>query len=116
MRNSNHMSLAHKKCASCEDKGTKAISRDEAYTYLSEVPGWELSSDAKEISKEFVFDTFIGSIEFINQVADIAEMEGHHPDIYCFFNKVKLSCSTHSISGLTENDFILASKIDGMLM
>jgi 4a-hydroxytetrahydrobiopterin dehydratase len=62
--------------------------------------------------KEFKFVDFIGAINFVNLVADIAEEEGHHPDIHIFYNKVRLELSTHAIGGLSENDFILAAKID----
>lgn len=110
------MQLKHKKCAACHDKDIKPLEREDTTRLLEEISGWELSENSNVISKEFIFETFIQSVDFINQVADIAEMEGHHPDIHCFYNKVRLDISTHSVSGLTENDFILAAKIDGMLM
>lgn len=67
-----------------------------------------------KISKEFKFKDFIGAINFVDNVAGIAEEEGHHPDIYIFYNKVLIELSTHSIGGLSENDFILAAKIDNI--
>lgn len=108
--------LSNKKCIPCEERSNTPLSREDIILYLHELKGWNLSSDASYIQKEFLFEGFIESIDFINQVADIAEIEGHHPDIYCFYNKVKLTLTTHSIEGLTKNDFILASKIDDMLM
>jgi 4a-hydroxytetrahydrobiopterin dehydratase len=104
--------LLKKKCKPCEDKSIKPFSREEAQDYVDENPDWILDKDAKKISKEFKFVDFIGAINFVNLVADIAEEEGHHPDIHIDYNKVTLELSTHAIGGLSENDFILAAKID----
>ncbi|MES2023331.1 MAG: 4a-hydroxytetrahydrobiopterin dehydratase [Patescibacteria group bacterium] len=104
--------LANKKCVACEGKGIKPLDKEQAEGYLFEIFGWTLDKESKMIYKEFKFKDFIGSINFINQVADIAEMEGHHPDIHIKYNKVLLELSTHSIGGLSENDFIVAAKID----
>lgn len=88
------------------------MTRDEAMDYIAENPDWILDDTSTKISKEFKFSDFIGAINFVNLVADIAEEEGHHPDIHIFYNKVRLELSTHAIGGLSENDFILAAKID----
>ena len=96
----------------CEDKSVKPLSRVDAQDYLDELRGWVLDKDAKKISKEYKFQDFIGAINFVERVADIAEMEGHHPDIHIHYNKVLLELWTHAIGGLHENDFILAAKID----
>ena len=104
--------LLKKKCIPCEKKGFKPFGVAETKKYMLEIPGWRLDKVAKKISKEFRFQDFIGAINFVNLVADIAEMEGHHPDIHVFYNKVRLDLFTHSVDGLTENDFILAAKID----
>lgn len=90
----------------------KPFTREEAQSYIDENPDWILDADAKKISKEFKFKDFIGAINFVNLVADIAEEEGHHPDIHIDYNKVNLELWTHAINGLSENDFILAAKID----
>ncbi|MEK7564022.1 MAG: 4a-hydroxytetrahydrobiopterin dehydratase [Patescibacteria group bacterium] len=103
--------LAKKKCGPCDKKGMKPLSREDAQDYVDESYGWTLSEDAKKISKEFKFKDFIGAINFVERVADVAEMEGHHPDIHVYYNKVILELTTHSIGGLSENDFILAAKI-----
>ncbi|MCU0660193.1 MAG: 4a-hydroxytetrahydrobiopterin dehydratase [Candidatus Pacebacteria bacterium] len=111
--------LTKKKCQPCEKKGSKPFDQVEAERYVAEVPGWELSQVHSEgqatpvlkISRTFEFKDFIGSMDFINAVADIAEAEGHHPDIYIFYNKVRLELYTHAIDGLSENDFIVAAKI-----
>lgn len=104
--------LLKKKCIPCEDKNIKPLSRANAQDYLDELSGWSLSEDVKKISKEFKFRDFIGAINFVERVADVAEMEGHHPDIHIHYNKVLLELWTHSIGGLSENDFIVAAKID----
>ena len=103
--------LLKKKCVPCE-KGMKPLNRTDMQDYLDEVSGWTLDNDAKKISKEFKFQDFIGAINFVERVADVAEMEGHHPDIQIHYNKVLLELTTHAIGGLSENDFILAAKID----
>jgi 4a-hydroxytetrahydrobiopterin dehydratase len=88
------------------------LKKKEAQDYLKEISGWVLDKDAKRISKEFKFKDFIGAINFVNNVAEIAEEEGHHPDIHVYYNKVLLELSTHSVGGLSEKDFILAEKIN----
>ncbi|MEK7089166.1 MAG: 4a-hydroxytetrahydrobiopterin dehydratase [Patescibacteria group bacterium] len=103
--------LLNKKCMPCEG-GVKPLSKADAEDYLDEISGWTLDEKAQKISKEFKFKDFIEAIDFVGRVADVAEEEGHHPDIHIFYNKVLLELSTHSIGGLSENDFILAAKID----
>src|SRR3989344_7727134 len=103
--------LLKKKCIPCEG-GAKPLSRVEAEKYLAQIFDWILSEDSKIISKEYKFKDFIGAINFVNKVAEIAEEEGHHPDIKINYNKVLLELSTHAISGLSENDFIVAAKVD----
>lgn len=66
----------------------------------------------KKITKKFKFKNFKEAMAFINKVAELAESEGHHPDIFIFYNRVKFELSTHAIGGLSENDFILAAKIN----
>lgn len=104
--------LLKKKCVPCEVGGMDPFSRVQAESYMDKVPGWTLDKDVKRISKQFKFRDFIGAINFVERVADVAEMEGHHPDIHIHYNKVLLELSTHAIGGLSENDFILAAKID----
>lgn len=103
--------LARKKCGPCEKK-TKPFDRVEAERYVAQVDEWTLSPDATRISREFKFRSFVASVDFVNAVADIAEAEGHHPDIYVFYDTVRLEIWTHGIGGLSENDFIIAAKID----
>ena len=113
--------LLNKKCVPCEG-GLPPLSHEEIEKMMPQVPGWNLAEEQSEnlqkfgmgatISKEYKFKDFIGAINFVNKVAEIAEGEGHHPDIQINYNKVKLTHSTHAIGGLSENDFILAAKID----
>ncbi len=78
--------------------------------------GWVLIRDgAHKIRRQFKFKNFREAISFINKVAEIAEKEGHHPDIYIFYNKVQLDLFTHAVGGLSENDFIMAAKINALL-
>lgn len=104
--------LLKKICVSCEGKGIRPYDLAKAEEYLVQVPGWILREDAKQISREYKFKDFIGAVNFVNKVAELAESEGHHPDIHISYNKVLLELSTHAIGGLSENDFILAAKID----
>lgn len=103
--------LLKKKCVLCEG-GALPLDKAEAEKYMDMVTEWELAEDGKNITKAFKFKDFIGAINFVNKISEIAESEGHHPDINIRYNKVKLILSTHAIGGLSENDFILAAKID----
>ncbi len=103
-------SLAVKKCVPCEG-GTPPLQEEKIQEYLKEVEGWEVQ-ETKLIKKTFKFKTFRESIDFVNQVASLAEEESHHPDIIIRYNKVIFELTTHAIKGLSENDFIMASKID----
>lgn len=103
--------LAERRCVPCEG-GAKPLSRERAEELLKEVPVWQLAEDGKSISRKLLFVDFIHAIHFIEKVADIAEYESHHPDIALSYNKLTLTLSTHAIKGLSENDFILAAKID----
>ena len=104
--------LTKKKCVPCED-GFNPLTSDEYGAYLrATLSGWHDVAE-KSIEKEYKFKDFKEALGFINRVGEIAESEGHHPDINLHnWNKVKLTLSTHAIGGLSENDFILASKID----
>lgn len=103
--------LAQKKCVACEGMVDPFV-REEAVVLLKQVHDWKLADDAKSISKEFTFKNFADALVFTNQVGAIAEEEGHHPDIELAWGKVVVHLTTHAIKGLSENDFILAAKID----
>lgn len=95
----------------CEG-GVDPLKREEAEIYMTLVPEWKTDEAGKKIFKEYKFRDFLGAINFVNHVADIADSEGHHPDIHIYYNKVVLELSTHAIGGLSENDFIVAAKVD----
>jgi 4a-hydroxytetrahydrobiopterin dehydratase len=107
------MSLTDKKCIPCEG-GVDPLSSSEATTLLKEIPEWTLSGDAKKISRSFSFKNFAQALAFGNKVGAIAEEEGHHPDLHIEWGRVTVELSTHSIGSLSENDFIVAAKIDSI--
>lgn len=80
--------------------------------YLEGASGWKL--EGKQIEKEYKFKNFIEAMKFVNRLAEVAEHEQHHPDVFIHYNKVKVMSWTHVANGLTENDFILAAKIDAI--
>ena len=103
-----------KKCIPC--KGSiPGFDITEIHKYLKMVDGWEVKADESKIYyliKEFKFKNFLESQNFVNKVGDIAETEGHHPDIWFGWGYAKIKIFTHAINGLHENDFVLAAKID----
>ena len=103
--------LAQKKCVACEG-GTKPLNRTEAEVLLKQLKEWRLSGDARWISKEFKFKDFAEALSLANRVGEIAEAEGHHPDLQLSWGKLVVELTTHAIDGLSENDFIIAAKID----
>ena len=103
------MSLADKKCVPCEG-GTLPLREDKAKKLLAQVQGWTLTGG--HVHREFKFKNFPDAIAFVNKVAALAEEEGHHPDITIRYSRVSLELWTHAINGLSENDFILAAKIN----
>lgn len=105
--------LSEKRCVACEG-GTPPFGDAQIQKYITETPGWILSPGKKSISRDFKFADFKESMAFVNKTAAIAEAEGHHPDIYVYWNKVRLELTTHAIGGLSENDFIMAAKINGI--
>jgi 4a-hydroxytetrahydrobiopterin dehydratase len=106
--------LAAKKCLACEERIT-AIEGEHLSEMLAMVPEWKLSDDGKTISRTFKFADWGGAAQFSDRVATLADQEGHHPDILLSWGRVRVDLSTHRVHGLTENDFILAAKIDQML-
>jgi 4a-hydroxytetrahydrobiopterin dehydratase len=88
------------------------LSDDEIDRRLQERPGWQREGDA--IEREFKFEDFAGSVDFLNRITPPAEEMNHHPDVAISWNKVTITLSTHSEGGLTENDFELASRIDAL--
>ena len=103
------MDLLKKRCVPCEG-GVKPFTRNEARKYLKQLNSWKISE--KKITKQLVFKDFITLIKFVNKLAVLAEKEAHHPDFTVHYRKLDLEIWTHAIDGLSENDFILAAKID----
>jgi 4a-hydroxytetrahydrobiopterin dehydratase len=106
--------LASKSCVPCRG-GVDPLSEAEARRLLESTPGWLLREDVKRLERRFEFRDFVEAMKFVNRVADLAEQEGHHPDIAIHWNKVELVLWTHKIGGLHQNDFILAAKIQRLL-
>lgn len=106
-----HSELSQQKCRPCEEGGQPL--KGDAITQLRQQLGkdWKVI-DEHHLEKEFTFKDFKQALDFTNRVGAIAEKEGHHPDIFLGWGKVKLTIWTHSVGGLSENDFILAAKAD----
>ena len=105
--------LLAKKCIPCEG-GTAPLTIEEVSVLLPQVPDWNVSGDVKHLSKQYAFKDFANAMAFANKIAAIAEAEGHHPDLTVSWGKVGVDLSTHAIGGLSENDFILAAKIEAI--
>src|SRR4051794_35849765 len=104
--------LAAKHCQPCEG-GVPPIAGDEARRLIRELPGWDLSPDGNRIRRRWKVKDFAAGIDFFQRVAELAEREDHHPDLHLAnYRDVTVELSTHAIGGLSENDFILAAKIN----
>ncbi len=106
--------LLNKKCVPCEG-GVAPFDISEIHKYQKKVDGWSLLENEKKkffLEKNFKFQNFLESQNFVNEVGRISELEGHHPDIKFGWGYATIAITTHSIEGLSENDFILAAKID----
>ena len=106
--------LSEKKCIPCEG-GILPFDISEIHKYQKKVDGWDIFKNEKNIyllEKKFKFKNFLESQKFVNEVGRISEEEGHHPDILFGWGYAKINITTHAIEGLSENDFILAAKID----
>lgn len=104
--------LVQRKCSSCDSKGT-ALTLEEAKGFIRQVPYWDLADDGKSISRQYVLRGFAAAVRMINKIAEIAETENHHPDLHLVsYKKLIVVLSTHSIGGLSDDDFIVAAKIN----
>jgi len=103
------MELTKKKCIPCEG-GVSPLTTQEAQSYLQNLDGWRLQNNY--IEKEYTFKTYLAGLNFVYAIGKLAEDEGHHPDVFLGYKKVRITLTTHTISGLSENDFIVAAKID----
>src|SRR2546425_524670 len=104
--------LVGKKCKPCEG-GVPPVSRAEADRLIAGLPDWKLVGDRKSLRREWRVKDFMTAIDFFNRIAKVAEAEDHHPDLHLTgYRNVAVELSTHAIGGLSENDFIVAAKID----
>ncbi len=113
----NMTDLTNKKCVPCEG-GAIPFDISEIHKYQKKVDGWSLIQNEKKVfflEKNFEFKNFIESQNFVNEVGKVSELEGHHPDINFGWGYAKIQITTHAIKGLSENDFILAAKIDKII-
>ncbi len=109
--------LLNKKCVPCEG-GVKPFDTSEIHKYQKRVDGWNIVENHNKIfllEKKFEFKNFLESQKFVNEVGRVSEAEGHHPDIMFGWGYAKINITTHAIEGLSENDFILAAKIDQLI-
>lgn len=106
--------LAKKKCKPCEG-GVEPCSASAAKHQLDQLDGWYLTNDSQRIRKDWTVKNFISGMEFFHRVSQVAEDESHHPDLHLVgYRNLSIEIWTHAIGGLSENDFILAAKIDGL--
>jgi len=106
--------LAEKSCTPCRG-GVPPLTADEALRLQGQAPDWQLRDDAHRIERTFRFRNFKEALAFVQRIGELAEAEGHHPDVSFGWGYATVSLSTKKIKGLHENDFIMASKIDRML-
>lgn len=103
------MGLKDKKCVPCEG-GVPKLTSEQAEGLIAQLEDWFL--EGEQIGKTFEFKDFKETMKFVNKMAEVAEEEGHHPDFCVHYSEVAVTIWTHAIEGLSENDFILAAKLD----
>jgi 4a-hydroxytetrahydrobiopterin dehydratase len=102
--------LAERECVPCRG-GVPPLKGDEIETFLRQLKDWQVVNE-HHLRKEYRFKDFRESLEFVNRIGELAEAQGHHPDICFGWGKAEVTIWTHKIDGLTESDFVLAAKID----
>ena len=107
------MSLAEKSCVPCRG-GIPPLTGAQLHEFSHQLPNWEVISE-HHLKRTFTFPDFVSALAFVNRIGEVAEKEGHHPDVYLGWGKVEILIWTHKIDGLTESDFILAAKIDSLI-
>ena len=105
--------LASRECVPCKG-GTPPLSEEKIEQLLGELNGWTVQQEY-HLTKSFSFPDFVKALACVNRIGEIAEQQGHHPDLYLAWGKVKMEVWTHKIHGLTESDFIFAAKVDAAL-
>ena len=104
--------LTNKKCVPCEGIG-RAYTLEETRSHLAEIPGWVVGDDGKSIERSLTLKNFVSCVNLINKIKDIAEDEMHHPDLHLTgYKNLKVVLYTHALGGVTENDLIVAAKIN----
>ena len=106
------LDLADQKCIPCRG-GVPSLSASEIELLLSHLDGWTVE-DNKKLIKSYAFKNFLEPIRFVNAITEVAETEGHHPDLCVRWGEVRVYLWTHKVDGLTESDFIMAAKIDNV--
>ena len=106
--------LLRRRCKPCEG-GVPSVGREQAQGYLKGLKGWKLAGDGKSIRADYLMKDFAAAIDLVGRIAAVAEAEDHHPDLHLTgYRKLAIELFTHAIGGLSENDFILAAKIEGL--
>jgi 4a-hydroxytetrahydrobiopterin dehydratase len=103
--------LRARRCVPCDGR-TPKLGPERIAELGRQVPAWTV--DADRLRRRFVFRDFVEAMRFVNRMAEVAEAEAHHPDFTVHYREVDVSVWTHAVGGLSENDFILAAKIDGL--
>lgn len=107
--------LCEKRCLPCEG-GVAPLTPEQLTTLLKRIPGWKLTTGKTEIQRDFQFKNYYHTMAFVNAIAWMAHQENHHPDLEVGYNHCLVRYSTHAINGLSENDFICAAKVNGLLV
>lgn len=109
---SSHEELCSVKCVPCEG-GIPKLTQEQAARQLVALSGWTLKAEPDRISRSWTVSNFVAAMDFFNKVTDLAEDEGHHPDLHLVgYRNITIDIWTHAVDGLSLNDFILAAKID----
>ena len=104
---------AKQKCKACEGGALERLDAKQAQEWLAALPRWSLAAEGKRLRREWRVKDFLTALEFFRLVGELAEQEGHHPDLHLVgYRNVTIEIWTHALGGLSENDFILAAKID----
>jgi 4a-hydroxytetrahydrobiopterin dehydratase len=109
---SEQLNLATRECVPCRG-GVPPLTEEKYKPLLAQLKAWSVI-DGHHLEKTFEFKDFVEGLAFVNQVGEVAEKNGHHPDIYLAWGKVRITVWTHKINGLTDSDFILAAKCDAL--
>ena len=110
MNDAESCALAERECIPCRG-GVPPLTVEQIQPLLEQLEGWQVV-DEHHLSKHYAFDDFVTALAFVNRVGAVAEKNGHHPDLYLSWGKVRIDLWTHKIDGLTESDFVLAAKCD----